>query len=355
MAVTLNRIARLAGCSYGTVSNILSRNDTRYSHETRQRVQGVAKQLGYIPHSAAQALVTGRSGNIGIVGVNWDDVHMLKAVSAAGRIITANNHKLVLDTTMDRSQAGMMLLQRKVDLVIALSFLMEKPDPTREIIGAYDRIVSVNTTPKRVTNTRYTVFWDDYAGGTMVADYLMGLGHRRMAMLSCECLSEKTIGFLHRCRSSGLSPLLVVSPPAEIRHKESLVECGWDPQRTLFCDSPEGAEQFRAAMTREPDITAVFARNDRMAAAALAVAAGMGIAVPSRLSIMGYSDESENIPCQNRISSVHTPIADGVRLVLNDYFSALSEKREPRREDVLLEVKLALGHTTAPPRDHYKG
>ncbi|MBN1555374.1 MAG: LacI family DNA-binding transcriptional regulator [Phycisphaerae bacterium] len=348
MAVTLDRIARMAGCSYGTVSNILSRNDTRYSDKTRQRVKNVARQLGYIPHAAAQTLATGRSGNIGIIGVNWNDNHLLKAVAAAGQIVSDHNHKLVLDAAPGCNQAGIMLLQRKVDLVLALHFLMENTNPTEDMADAYDRIISVNAEPSRIPNSRYTMFWDDVAGGAMVADYLMGLGHRRMAVLSCGDLSPRTRGFLRRCESAGLRPLLVITSSDNVWQQKALAEFGWDPRGTLICESSGGAEQIRAALAKEPDITGVFARNDRVAASALTAAEKMGMSVPARLSIMGYCDESENMPCQRRISSVHTPIADGVRVVLEDYFSALREKREPRREDVRLDVRLAIGHTTAP-------
>lgn len=350
MAVTLDRIAREAGCSYGTVSNILSRDDTRYSDKTRQRVQAVARQMGYVPHAAAQALATGRSGNIGIVGVNWNDSHMLKAIAAAGQIISANHHQLVLDTTSDPNHAGMMLLQRKVDLVISLHFLMDKIDPMLKLAEAYDRIISVNAEPIRIPNSRYTIHWDDVAGGAMVADYLMGLGHRNMAMLGSDLFSPRAVGFLQRCASAGGQPLLVVTENVRKQWSDLWASLKWDPKRILVSDTPDGAEQLRTALARQPDTTAVFARNDRVAASALAAATEMGWDVPGRLSVMGYCDESENIPCPVRISSVHTPIADGVRIALEDYFASVAGKREPRREDVRLEVRLAIGHTTAPVR-----
>jgi LacI family transcriptional regulator len=345
MAVTLEKIAKRAGCSYGTVSNILSRNDPRYSEKTRERVSQVAKELGYVPHGAAQALVTGRCGNIGIVGVDWKDPHMFKAITAAGQIVTANHHKLMLDSMTDPNQLARLLLQRKVDLVIALSFLYGV-ELVGEIAAVKDRIVAFGT--ELQPYARYTVFWDDGQGVALVADHLMQLGHRRMAMLSHDSVSERTIGFLRYCESVGLKPLLVVRNPGSPREKELLHKCHWDPTRTLFTDSAEGSEQLRAALAKEPDLTAVFARNDRTAAAALTAAAELGIAVPGRLSVVGYTAEAENIPCFGRITSVRTPITEGIRLVLENYFSTLDQGKEPRREDTRLEVELAPGQTTGP-------
>jgi LacI family transcriptional regulator len=346
MAVTLEKIAKRAGCSYGTVSNILSKNDPRYSQKTRERVCHVAKELGYVPHGAAQALVTGRSGNIGIVGVDWKDPHMFKAITAAGQIVAANNHKLMIDSATDPNRLAMMLLQRKVDLVIALSFLYGV-ELAVEISAVKDRIIAFGTGPQPYA--RYSVFWDDGRGAALVADHLMQLGHRRMAMLSYDGVSERTVRFLHYCKSVGLDkPLLVVKKPSSPREKELLQECQWEPDRTLTTDSAEGSEQLRAALAKEPDLTAVFTRNDRTAASALTAAAELGISVPGRLSVVGYTAEAENIPCFGRITSVRTPIAEGIRLVLEDYFAALDQGKQPRQENIRLEVELALGQTTGP-------
>jgi LacI family transcriptional regulator len=343
MAVTLEKIAKRAGCSYGTVSNILSKNDPRYSQKTRDRVYQVARELGYVPNGAAQALVTGRSGNIGIVGVDWNDPHMFKAVTAAGQIVTANNHKLMLDSATYPDRLAMMLLQRKVDLMIALSFLFGA-EPTGKIATVKDRVVAFGT--ESHIYARYTVCWDDYRGAAKVADHLMQLGHRRMAVLSHNSVTARTIGFLHRCKSAGLEPLLVVTPPITPLAEEYLRDCGWDSKRTLFAESSEGSEQLKAALAKEPDLTAVFARNDRVAASALTAAYEMGLDVPDRLSVVGYGDDSENVPTYGRITSVRTPIAEGIRLVLEDYFSALDQGKEPRQEDVRLEAELSPGVTT---------
>ncbi len=348
MAVTLEKIAKRAGCSYGTVSNILSKNDPRYSQKTRDRVYLVAKELGYVPNGAAQALVTGRSGNIGIVGVDWKDPHMFKAITAAGQIVTANNHKLMIDSTADPNRLAMMLLQRKVDLAITLSFLFGAK-PTDKIATVKDRIVAFGT--ESHVYARYTVCWDDYRGAAQVADFLMGLGHRRMAMLSHDGVTTRTIGFLHRCKSTGLEPLLVVIPPTTPLAEEYLRDCGWDSKRTLFAESFEGSEQLKAALAKEPTLTAVFARNDRIAASALTAAGEIGLDVPDRLSVVGYGDDSENVPAYGRITSVRTPIAEGIRLVLEDYFAALDRGTEPRREDIRLEVELAPGVTTGALKD----
>jgi len=348
MAVTLEKIARRAGCSYGTVSNILSRNDPRYSVKTRARVSRIARQLGYVPHGAAQALVTGRSGNICIVGVDWQDPHMFKAIEAAGRIVTANNHKLILDSMTDRNQLARFLLQRKADLVITLSYLCGPDEPTDDIIAVKDRIVAFGTENR--VYARHTVNWDDRRGGQLVADHLMQLGHRRMAMLSHDCASYRTVGFLRRCRLAGLDPLLVVTLPTRQYDRNALEQCGWDSRRILFCDRAEGAEQLKAALATEPDLTAVFARNDRIAASALGTARELGLDVPNRLSVVGYGDDAENVPIFGRITSVRTPIAEGVQMVIEDYFASLAEGRPPRTENIQLDVALALGDTTGPVR-----
>lgn len=65
--VSVVDVAKAAGLSAGTVSQILNCQDARYSPRTRQRVQEVARSLGYQPNRMAQKLVTQTSRTIGVL------------------------------------------------------------------------------------------------------------------------------------------------------------------------------------------------------------------------------------------------------------------------------------------------
>ena len=64
----MHDVARLAGVSHQTVSRVIN-GSPRLRPETRQRVERAIEQLGYRPNTAARALVKGRSGIVGVIGV----------------------------------------------------------------------------------------------------------------------------------------------------------------------------------------------------------------------------------------------------------------------------------------------
>lgn len=65
--ITLKDVAQACGLKMGSVSQILQRDDSRYSQETRQRVREVAERLGYRPNVMAQGMRTGKTGIIGFL------------------------------------------------------------------------------------------------------------------------------------------------------------------------------------------------------------------------------------------------------------------------------------------------
>src|SRR5262245_9682508 len=84
--VTLKDIARETGVNFRSVSQILNRNDPRYSAETRQRVIEVTKRLGYRANAIARSMAKGRTDSIGIIvptftGDSYE--HMLHGIESA--------------------------------------------------------------------------------------------------------------------------------------------------------------------------------------------------------------------------------------------------------------------------------
>ncbi len=83
-------VARRAGVSRSTVSNILNGNDARFSPETRQKVQDAAKELDYQPSLAGRSLVSGRSETIVVLVANVAFAAHLQ--NAVDRVMTTTRH-----------------------------------------------------------------------------------------------------------------------------------------------------------------------------------------------------------------------------------------------------------------------
>ncbi|RYX81203.1 LacI family transcriptional regulator [bacterium] len=96
--VTLQDIADVAGLNVMTVSNALS--DARIvAPATRERVKRIARELNYVPNSAAKALVTGRTGLIAIMCGPLDEPYYATAVRLLGRQLNAEGYRVLLTST----------------------------------------------------------------------------------------------------------------------------------------------------------------------------------------------------------------------------------------------------------------
>lgn len=96
MRVTIVDIAKQVGLTHATVSRVLNgRRDNYISEATRTRVREVAKEMGYVPNRAARALVTGRTGVIGLWVGGLTAFQVLVADSVQ-RVLEAENHEMLV-------------------------------------------------------------------------------------------------------------------------------------------------------------------------------------------------------------------------------------------------------------------
>ena len=347
MAVRMADIARKADVSVQAVSSVLhrTRSTSGVGKETRKRVMKLAEELGYKPHAAARALATGKTGCIGLVGYDWGDPHMQKALMAVGRITSKHKYNVMTTATTSHGEWYEMLLERKVDLIITAGIPQEDnkgfpEDIRRRIIAVGPVIVG-----KREPYWGWSVMWDDIVGGAKVADYLIELGHRNLAVLSHIFDSTRTIGFVRRAREKGIDPYVVLcDPPSEYEDTSRL--SGLPAEKILrapiadIADRTEaGIIQFAELMKAASGTTAVFCRNDRIAIGAISEAAQMGIDVPGDISIVGYTDSYEILRTHPALTTVRTPIVEAMELTMEKYFAGEFDGDE-MPDGLILDTKL---------------
>lgn len=181
---TIRDVARLAKVSVTTVSATLS-GSAPVSDELKERVWAAVKQANYRPDPRAQNLRRGVSTTVGFIvpdiATPWAS-HLAKAIqhSLADRgynMLLASNED---DPDREFRDIALMTSHRVAGLVIAPTSLGE---------GYADRFASAISCPavlvdRVVAPDRFDAVADDNdLGGTLVAEYLMRLGHRRVAFL----------------------------------------------------------------------------------------------------------------------------------------------------------------------------
>jgi DNA-binding LacI/PurR family transcriptional regulator len=165
-------------------------------------------------------------------------------------------------------------------------------------------------------------------------------------MFSGQYITSRAIGFCRYYKKHDITPLIVLTCSDSSVNNIHLLD-GYDSGRLIFAETDDTAVQLSKAMDVESGLTAVFGRNDSIARQVIDAADEMKIAVPGRLSVAGYTNVDEMNGGKSWLTSVQTPVADAVTLVLNDYFNSLDGTVQ-RSEDCCLKVKLVEGKTTGP-------
>jgi DNA-binding LacI/PurR family transcriptional regulator len=275
---TIADIARRAGVSKGAVSYALN-GQAGVSETTRQRIQAIAAELGWSPNTAARALSGASAFAVGLAicrpaRVLGIEPFFMELISGLEAELSARTYGLTLQVVTDLD--GELAVyrrwwaERRVDGVILVDLRVEDPRvPALERLG----LPAVAIGDPRGTGQIAGVWADDAGALTEVVEYLVALGHERIArvtglpdLLHTRIRDE---AFLSACARAGVREPMVV--PADYTGES-------------------GARITRRLLSARNGATAVVYDNDVMAIAGLAVAQEMGRAVPGDLSIVAWDD-----------------------------------------------------------------
>lgn len=291
---TIADVAARAGVSIRTVSRVLNRSPL-VNAATREQVETVVAALQFRPSARARGLATGRSFLLGLV---HDDRNALVLDPLQRGIVgaaAARGYELVVhpvapgggDPVADVLDfAG----RSRVDGVVVVP-------PVSGIAGVAEALVRVDVPAVALSSVALSGYGavlvsDERGAARSVADYLVALGHRRIALLSgpvdAPSARERRAGFVAALAGHGLT----------LTH-EAEGDYGFD----------SGVTAATRLLRVENRPTAIFAANDVMAAAVLKVAASLSIDVPGALSVVGFDGSILARMLTPALTTVHRPIA----------------------------------------------
>ncbi len=339
-ANSLSDLARHLGLSPATVSRALAQHEA-IAKSTRERVAEAARELGYVPNRAAQALASGRSGYVGFLlpmgGRGLADPFLGEFVSGLTEGFAAKGVELLL-SAVPRDGSDLRHLENLVTSGrgdgIVLSRI-EVDDPRVHLLR--DRKVPF-VAHGRTGAEGAAYSWLDTDGETAFAeafDLLHGLGHRRFGILSI----DEPLTFRHR-REAGLRSAFDAKgdPSLSLRH----VSCG-------RYDAEGRARAIAAMLDGDDRPTAVLAVADGLALDLIAAAQARGLDVPGDLSVIGY----DNIPSAARVTpgltTFDASIAASATALAEMLLARIAAPDAPH-ETRLLKPQLVLrqSHGTAP-------
>ncbi|MCR6686201.1 LacI family DNA-binding transcriptional regulator [Pseudoxanthomonas sp.] len=338
-SVTILDVARHAGVSPMTASRVINGNP-RVGQDLRERVQASVQALGYRPNLAGRSLRTAGSARIGVLYSNPSAAYLnelmlgiLEQSSLAGTQVLVEK----CGGIASQRAATERLLEAGVDGVILPPPLCDSPQTLRELDERGIPVVAVATGApvEGVSSVRI----DDYQGARTMTRHLLELGHVRIGFIQGD--PAHTPAQLRR------QAFLDTMAEAGIAVPDECLAVGMFTYRSGL-----GAARQLLELPQRP--TAVFCSNDDMAAAAMAVAHGMGLRIPEALTIVGFDDTPMATTLWPELTTIRQPVTAMGKAAVSLMLEELRARRGGRHHDAVHQVMkhaLVKRQSSAPAAD----
>ncbi len=268
---TIAEVARRAGVSISTVSRVMNGLD-RVHPETRQRVTEIIETLRYQPSAFARGLAIQQTHTIGFVIPTISDPFYLDIVRGVEEVAAAEGYSLLVVSQMSKADDQRVLelfTQKRVDGLIIVGAAVPRVVLERLRIQGFPLVLL------QQQGDQATFSIDNYGGATLMTEYLVNLGYRKLAYLAG---SNDTPDNAERFRG----------------FQDSLAHAGvaFDPQLYAQGDflSGSGSSTVTELLGRKRPFDAVFAANDQMAIDAMLALRAHGLRVPEDVAVVGFDD-----------------------------------------------------------------
>ncbi|MBI3151963.1 MAG: LacI family DNA-binding transcriptional regulator [Chloroflexi bacterium] len=275
--VTIQDVAKTAGVSVSTVSRVLN-GKVDVAGETQERILEIISKLGYTSNLAARSMRSHRKNLLGLVVPDIGFPYSIEVMKGINRAIVESTFDLLVYTTGDIHKTGTILHEQHyvsllnnslTDGVIIVASAAAEFITNAPIIAVDPHIINPNYPSVQGTN---------YHGALDVMEYLISLGHRRIAFIC----GRPEIGSAER-RLKG--------------YREALTQAGIEIDEDLivpgdFTTAAGHTSALQLLRLKNPP-TAIFAANDMSAIGVYQAAEEMGLRIPEDLSVVGFDNITE--------------------------------------------------------------
>jgi LacI family transcriptional regulator len=335
--VTIHDVARHAGVSPMTVSRVVN-NEPNVREPTRARVAASIKALRYAPNLAARSLASADTVHVGLLYSNPSSAYLSEFLVGSLEQSSLSGCQLVIekcDGAESEREAVQRLAAGGIDGIVLPPPLCDSEEALKAVADA--GLPAVVVASGRPGAGLSAVGINDFEAARAMTRHLLGLGHRRIAFINGHpnqtASGQRFRGYIVGMTEAGLSVGTEQVAQGYFTYRsgldaaEILLKSGWNP-------------------------TAIFASNDDMAAATVAVAHRMGLDVPGGLAIAGFDDTPLATTVWPELTTVRQPIAQMAKEAVNLLLEQIRRKRSGAPQLVvhrLLDFALVERESSAPP------
>ncbi len=273
LRVTIREVAAKAGVSHQTVSRVINESE-RVNPETRARVQAAIAELGFQPNAIARSMARGSTRTLACISPNLTDYTYASIIEGAETEARRHGYFLISASAPDAAAFTVLVEQliasQRTEGLLALNPYIDERYQHLPA-GVPTVIVGAQARDER----SHSVSLDETNAGRMATQYLLSMGHRRIALITGpleeDCSQDRQAGYQQALQEAGVDfdPTLVMEGDWSATSGHQAVECLLE----------DGA-----------DFSAIFAQNDRIAVGAIRALREAGLRVPEQVSVVGFDD-----------------------------------------------------------------
>lgn len=322
MSPTIHDVARAAGVSIKTVSNVVNDNP-KVGPETRLRVHRIIEALGYRPNLSARGLRSGKSGVIGLAVPSLRENYFAELADSVIRAAKKHDIRVLIEQTDgDRQQEISILTGGRMRFIDGLLFSpAEIGQQDVDVLSGDDPIVLLG---ERIFGgpTDHVTMHNTSSAKAATA-HLLEMGRKRIALIGAsDSASDDTSSA--NLRERGYRQALA---EAAIEEDANLVIRGGKWTRET------GLEGVRHLISNSIEFDAIFALNDTLALGALRALINAGLRVPEDVALMGFDNIDEgrfSIPSLTSVDPGRLEIAETAVNMLVERIKEKGDRSAPK-------------------------
>ncbi|WP_255949754.1 LacI family DNA-binding transcriptional regulator [Streptomyces odontomachi] len=313
---TLEEVAARAGVGRGTVSRVIN-GSPRVSEATRAAVEAAVAELGYVPNTAARALAANRTDAIALVVPEpetrfFTEPYFSDMLRGVGAALTDTEMQLLLifaGSARERRRLAEYLAAHRVDGVLLVS--VHANDPLPDLLAQLE-IPTVISGRRNADEVLPSVDSDNFAGARTAIEHLLARGRGTVAHIA-----GRLDVYGAQRRVDG--------------YRAALEDAGREVDEDLIVSGDFTEEGGRRAMAQllehDPDIDAVFAASDVMAAGARQTLRAMNRRIPEDVALIGFDDSVIARHMDPPLTSVRQPIEEMGRAMIDVLLTEIADRR----------------------------
>lgn len=321
--ITIKDVAKKAGVSIATVSRFL--NNSPLKEENRKKVEEAIKEFNYHPALYARRLAGGKLNSFGLIIPGYEGIfysfYALEIIREVATAFTKDGIDLHLNIFWDKDNFRTSL----VDGVI-MADIIGNENQLKRLVDEGIPVVVMNKDADSYGVSCVTI--DNFKGAYEATDFLIQHGHKRIAHLAGDLRVQGAQDRLEGYKSA------LIKQGIDIK-KDYIKVTNFSPK--------EAWEKLEELFSQKEIPTAVFCCSDEVASEVLNFAEEKRIAVPDKLSVIGFDDNPNCLFGNLMLTTVRQPLKDMVYRAVEMLKESIKNQNSPRK--VVLDTKLIIRDT----------